>query len=228
MVLKSKLAGKARIDYFVKGLRPKLLIHSGTHGDEYKVIESVKKAVEKHHDFLPDFVFVPVVSPSAVEIRKRKNGDGVDLNRSFFDDSPIEEVRVNMEIVKEYGQFDLFISFHEEPALDTFYMYQSGDHNCTNDPEWIAFKKAVRNLGVGLLTGTDDPHDVVLGYEFIDGYRHVPLPEGGYEESGEFDYWAINRKLVKYALIPEVPLKLDQGTKDGVVDLFFQKMLLAT
>lgn len=226
MDLKSKSVGEAKIDYFIKGAAPKLLIHSGTHGDEYQVIESVKKAVGKYHDFLPDFVFVPEVSPSAVARRKRNNEVGVDMNRSFFDDSPIEEVVANMEIVKEFAPFDLCATFHEEPEFGDFYMYQSGEHDCTNDSKWLAFKREIGNLGVGFLNGTDDPGDPVLKYEFVEGYRHVPRPEGGYKESGEFDYWSINRNFVRYALIPEIPEKLNQEIKDKIVDLFFRQFLL--
>ena len=46
-------------EYFIKGKNPKLLIHSGTHGDEFEVIDIVKKCVLKYEDKLPDFVFVP-------------------------------------------------------------------------------------------------------------------------------------------------------------------------
>lgn len=218
------------VDYLVKGKRPRLLIHSGIHGDEYGVIASVKLAMEKYRELLPDFVFVPEVSPSAVERKQHINRDGVNLNRSFFDDSPIEEVRDNMEIIKKYAPFDLCVTFHEEPEYTDFYMYQykcqKEDNDGIDDSNWLAFKKDLDNLNIGLLNGIDDPNDPILGYKITDGYRYFPQPKGGYQETGELEYWAINRNLIHNILTPEVPTHLSSEKKNDLVDLFFRHFLL--
>ncbi len=91
--------GETKLKYFIKGSNPRLLIHSGTHGDEWGVIEPVKLAVKKYEDQLPDFVFVPEVSPSAVMNRTRVNSGSVDLNRSFTEGTNESEVLANMKII---------------------------------------------------------------------------------------------------------------------------------
>lgn len=224
MDLKSKSVGAVRIDYLVKGTNPKLLIHSGTHGDEYGVIESVHLAVEKYENRLPDFVYVPAVSPSAVARRERNNGDGVDLNRNFFENSPVGEAKVNFEIVRE-EKFDLVVTFHEDNGPNAkFYMYDNGCGLEEKD-SWKNFKDGIEAMGVGLLNGSDDPDDPYLNYTFTEGYHYWSVPVEGYE-GGSFDAWATRNKVVKKALIPEIPGHLSQDKKNKVVDLFFQKILL--
>ena len=108
--------------YYQTGENPRLLIHTGTHGDEYEVIDLVMEAVKKYEDYLPSFVFVPVVSPSAVAKRTRNNGRGIDMNREFYSDSDDKEVVANIEIL-ENKEFDLFVSFHEDPGSSFCYIH---------------------------------------------------------------------------------------------------------
>src|SRR3989344_8617189 len=87
--------------YFLKGSHPKLLIHSGTHGDEYEVIDLVEKYIRRYEAKLPDFIFVPKVSPSAVAAKTRKNSQNADINRTFSTNSIDPEVRENIKILKD-------------------------------------------------------------------------------------------------------------------------------
>lgn len=214
-----------RVPYYTKGKSPTLLIHAGTHGDEYGVVESVRKAVKKYKAQLPDFIYVPVVSPSAIEKRTRNNGDGVDLNRSFFENSTVDEVEANLAIVRG-KKFDLLVTFHEDVgrAKPEFYLYDIGC-NLGGSKAWSAFKNEVRKMGVDLLDGRDDPDDPTLNYVFKEGYRYWPLPIGGYG-TGTFDAWAINNGVVGRVLIPEVPNNLAQELKDRIVERFFVYFLI--
>ncbi len=215
-----KVLGKTQIPYFVRGGSPTLLLHSGTHGDEYGVIESVKKAVEKYEERLPDFIYVPVVSPSAVAKRTRQNGDGVDLNRSFFDDTNIGEVEANLAIVRDLS-FELLVTFHEDTDLESgFYVYDYGNR-LNERREWTEFKEKMNEMGVGLHCGKDDPYDPDLNYLFTDGYTTYDLPN-----RGAFDTWAVENGVAKKAATPEIPGRLSQILKDRIVDLFFQKFLV--
>ena len=219
-----KVLGQTEIPYFVSGDSPSLLIHAGTHGDESGVIESVRRAVEKYESRLPDFVYVPVVSPSAVAARKRVNMDGLDLNRSFFDDSRVAEVEANLSIVRDH-KFDLMATFHEDTFWEsTLYLY---DINCGigGGEAWKKFKAEIEVLGLNLLNGLDDPKDPTLNFSFVDGYHYFPKAAEGYS-GGSFDAWAIRNGVVRGALVPEIPGKLTQGKKNKVVDLFFRRFLV--
>jgi succinylglutamate desuccinylase len=68
--------------YYTHGKNPKLLIHTGTHGDEHAVIEIAKLAVEKYENELPSFVFVPEVFHAV--LKKTRNWANRDMNRSFM------------------------------------------------------------------------------------------------------------------------------------------------
>lgn len=220
-----KVLGKTQIPYFVKGGSPTLLIHAGTHGDEYGVIESVRKAVEKYEERLPDFVYVPVVSPSAVAKRTRVNGDGIDLNRNFFEDSSIAEVEANFAIARGKN-IDTVATFHEDPEPGSrFYLYDVGVGLGENE-SWKKFCNDLESMGVGLLNGVDDPNDPELNYTFTDGYHFWPVLENGYP-GGSFNEWATRNGIPK-ALLPEVPGHLTQDKKNEIVDLFFRYFLLKT
>jgi hypothetical protein len=212
------------IPYFTKGDSPTLLIHAGTHGDEYGVIESVRLAVKKYERSLPNFVYVPTVSPSAVAKRTRFNGEGVDINRNCFEESKVAEIEANFQIVAD-KKFELMVTFHEDPGPKAdFYLYDIGCGLGRKD-SWNTFTDELRRIGVGLLNGEDDPGDPILDYTFENGYRYFPAPVEGHN-GGSFDAWATRNGVVKRTLVPEIPGHLPQKKKNLIVDLFFKLFLL--
>ena len=219
-----KVLGKTEIPYYQKGETPRLLIHAGTHGDEYGVIESVKLAVDKYEDRLPDFIFVPVVSPSAVGKKTRVNGDNIDLNRNFFEESTIGEVEANFQIVRG-NKFETLVTFHEDIEPEAkFYLYDTGWGIGESD-SWKTFKGELMEMGVGLLNGSDDPNDPTLNFTFSEGYHYWSLSNAGYQ-GGSFDAWLSRNGLVSKILVPEIPAHLNQTLKNKTVDLFFNHFLL--
>lgn len=208
--------------YYTSGVNPKILIHAGTHGDEYEVIGLVYKALLKHEDSLPPFVFVPEVSPSAVKQQTRRNDFGRDLNRDFFDTTEDEEVRQNIEIIKD-GRFDLFVSFHEDPLSKEYYIYDVG-YSKNENGLVKKHNKYLLDRGIGLLNGVDDPEDPFLGYEFVDGYRKFIHPED-YKDDGSVSAWVLNRNICREYLCPEIPGKEDIKTKGLIVSSFFEKVV---
>lgn len=209
--------------YFVSGENPKLLIHSGTHGDEYEVTDFVTEAIFKYENELPPFIFVPVVSPSAVERKTRVNESGTDMNRGFFSDSKDPEVQANIEIIKNH-KFDLFVSFHEDWEFSEYYIYDWG-YSKTKNELVLKHNQWLKNNGIGLFNGVDDPLDLALGYEFVEGYNKSAHVEKD-KDDGIISDWILNRKVSKEYLLPEIPQQLSREKKDMIVDSFFSEVIL--
>lgn len=210
------------LEYFVKGNNPKLLIHSGTHGDEFEVIDFVKKAVEKYEDKLSDFIFVPIVSPFAVKNKTRVNENGHDLNRIFYSDSNEIEVQENIKILDNY-KFDLFVSFHEDPLSDEYYVYDSG-YNTTESDIIKSHNQKLKSLGIKLLNGIDDMEDADLGYEFKEGYRKFIETKKDLT-NGMITVWSMLEKNVQTCVTPEVPGLVGLKEKELIVNTFFEDVL---
>lgn len=210
-------------EYFIFGDDPKLLIHSGTHGDEYEVTDYVTEALKKYEKDLPAFIFVPKVSPTAVAQTTRTNHLGNDMNRKFFSDSMDPEVIANIEIIKD-KIFDLFISFHEDPLESNYYLYDVG-YRETDSEEVLKHNLILKNRGIELLTGIDDAEDSTLGYEFVEGYKKFIHP-AKYHDDGTISAWVLNRHIAEDYLLPEIPGKADEKTKRFIVDSFFSEVIL--
>lgn len=213
---------QTKIKYYAGGARPRLLIITGMHGDEFGAVKCVEQAVKKYLNKLPPFAFIPKASPSAVRQRTRFNQEGFDLNRNFFDDTQSNEVKTIMSIVKKY-KFDLCVSFHEDPEQEEFYCYDCGEgQDCR---KINSFQQAARALGFKLFNGIDDHADPALGHQCIDGY--IGIPRDFYQQdNGIFEHWAMRRGIIKRILTPEIPGKLPKNKKQQLVELFFRQVIL--
>ncbi len=208
------------ITYFVQGGKPKLLLLSGTHGDEYGVIEAVKGSIRKYLSQLPEFVFIPEVSPSAVSNRTRVNNNGIDLNRSFGDSSLEPETIANMEIVKD-NSFDLCVSFHEDPGISEFYFYDSG---MMDESDLALIRSGVQTLGIKLYDGVDDPSDPYLANMVNGGY--ISSPADTLSGNDSYENWSLNKGIVKRTLTMEVPGTISMERKTALVNLLFEDLIL--
>lgn len=210
------------LPYYLSGEKPRLLITAGIHGDEYESIEFVKKAIERHCADLPPLLFIPAVSPSAIAQKTRHNSENHDVNRHFYANSPSAEAQAVQGLLTQY-RFLHTISFHEDPAQDKFYLYDSG--LLANFRNFSEFKSQIANLGVSLLNGIDDPEDPLLGHSVNDGY--VSIPPGKFlENSGPFETWLINNAISQQVIAPEIPGKLSRPLKQKVVDCFFRDIIV--
>jgi len=199
------------LPYYVRGTNSGLLLLSGAHGDEFEVIGSVHKSVVALDAKLPDFLYIPEVSPSSVASRTRSNYRGKDINRQFVKNTECEEAHAVMELLRQF-HMDTCVSFHEDPELAQFYMYDSGKFS---DSERFRMQDAVRSCGVELFSGVDDPEDEYLGFEFVDGYRPHTGSDG--KPEGPLETWLIRQKIVKRVFGVEVPGKADSKKKDALV-----------
>jgi len=209
--------------YFVSGKNPRLLIHTGTHGDEWEIIDLVKKALEKYELHLPAFVFFPEVSPSAVAAKTRANARGKDINRIFYSDSDDPEVIENIKHLSG-KHFDLFISFHEDVGIEEYYIYNTGKIDGKNKAV-VRHNGKLKAGGIKLLNGLDDTNDPALGYEFKGGYRRFVF-DGNEPDNGMITVWLMNRGMVNEYMIPEIPGRLDIKKKEFIIDSFFRDVLL--
>jgi hypothetical protein len=222
MTKKSIAHTSTTLDYYQRGDSPKLLIHAGLHGDEFSVIPIVQEMVEKFKDELPEFLFVPNASPSAVALQTRRNANGLDLNRSFFNDSQESEVVANMDLVRPFN-FDLLVSFHEDIEFEGFYMYDSA-YAYYRD-ESIAFRQHLRANGIALFTGVDDVNDQLHGYTVVNGHVLWGI-EWEKPLNGTFDDWAIKTGIVRRLLMPEVPTNVSLEKKKLIIESVFAKLII--
>ena len=215
-----QIAGES-IEYYVHGKSPKLLIHSGTHGDEFESIPLILKFIKENINRLPDFVLVPMVSPSALGLKTRKNERGIDVNRSFNDNATDSETIANMKIASLYG-YETCVSFHEDPGVNYFYIYDSG---IIGENALATLRKEISNMGIALLSGIDDPKDPALGFKFEKGYRRFPNKHSDIND-GTFWGWAMEKGKIKNMIIPEIPGATSKSNKEKIVSLIFENILI--
>lgn len=213
----TKKIGERKINYYIHGLQPELLIFSGIHGDEFEVIGLVKKELKKRLLALPDFLYLPIVSPSAVALKTRHNKDGVDLNRHFLPGTQITEARIIMSIVSRFP-VRLAVSFHEDVHEDRFYFYDSG--RLAKNKGLSKLRRCLKINQIELLNGCDDPHDECLGFEFTDGYiSRVPTRDR--RPRGSLEAYLLSAKIVGRVFGVEVPGRIGLPKKRQVVAAIF-------
>lgn len=210
--------------YYTHGNNPRLLVHSGTHGNERGVISSVERYLTSHAEAMPEFIFVPEVSPSAVAKRTRKNAAGRDVNRMFTDVSPDLEVRANQAIIHNHW-FDLFLSFHEDPErTNEWYLFDTNDY---------ADSASIRDLFAAAtdagITPYSGPDGTIDGTVLIrNGYFSEQWPGGGFTRerlSGQAPIYAVRKGIAKRGLTLEIPGLAPQDVKDKLVAIIFEHLL---
>ncbi len=206
--------GLNKIEYFVRGNNPEFLMVSGIHGDEHEIIKSVQRAINKYHDNLSDFVYIPTASPTAVKAQARYSACGMDMNRHFIENCKCNEAHAIMRLLGGM-KINQCVSFHEDLEHPYFYMYDSG--NMEGDECLARLRKDVKDLGVDLLNDIDDINDEHLGFVFVDGYAaNIPNTEG--KPIGPLETWLIKQGIVTRVFGIEVPGKLDLNIKDKLVE----------
>lgn len=209
------------VQYYLRGFDPHVLFMGGLHGDEYEVIAPLQKCLVRYSSQIPDYIYIPQASPSAVKRRTRVNKYGRDLNRCFVERTPDEEARSVMNIVRAHT-FRLAFVFHEDPDQDTFYVY---DSKVLNREALDILIGHIIEVGVGLYSGVDDPSDPTLGHILKDGYVTVP-PDRSKLPNGDFWDWSQVNGYVKRLLFPEIPGKASMEVKERLVDIVFRDLVV--
>jgi hypothetical protein len=91
---------------------------------------------------LPEFMYIPEISPSAVKAKSRKNSFGNDMNRDFgrLNDPEASALK---QILGQLSQV-VGISFHQDFEFPQFYVYDTH----LMSPEDLEDLLQVRELGV--------------------------------------------------------------------------------
>jgi hypothetical protein len=224
--VKKFTSGAVTLEYVQKGEQPRWLIHTGTHGDEAGVIESVRRFLESSWEKMPNFLWVMAASPAAVRLGTRANQDGHDLNRMFFKGAADPEAQANLALLRRHT-FEVFISVHEDTDRHhECYLYDSDDKRDSLQRFWAR----LASQGISAFTGIDDPRDPALGNQIQDGYHSLVEEQkagraSGDEESFATEYLQRIGRVTGRRLNPEIPGQADQPTKDFIVSTFFEYLL---
>lgn len=208
---------KTQIPYWIKGSKPRLLIISGAHGDEYEVVSIAAREIEQRINALPDFLYIPELSPSAMRRKTRLNENGEDIERNFYDGSAHREACAIMELLRG-KKFDFCISFHEDREWKGFYVYdisQMADRH-----RFDILNNELLERGITLYTGIDDIDDTLLGNQVDKGYVHIPINESLCIKPF-FGAWLMNQGIVSHMIVPEVPMRISHAEKKYIIEKCF-------
>lgn len=216
--------------HFIKiGRGPKrILITSGIHGDErsgpYALIKFLlgrKNLRNLNADV------VPLINPTGFKKRTRKDANGKDLNRWFFDKTRKGEPK-ECRILKNFTRkikrpYELLVSLHEDPDRKEFYLYSTGFSQ-----ESAIIRKifnCVKKSGVILYTGMDttDPRDLTKNF-VENGYASVEWND----PAPTFEEYLSRRRKVKKVITLEIPGKLLLDKKINLVIEILERVLFIT
>ncbi len=207
--------------YYQSSQTPKLLLISGFHGNETDVIAPLTDIIFRNQKRLPPFLFIPVACPSAVALETRLNKNKVDINRSYYLDSPEEEAQALMHLLAGF-RFDIAYSFHEDPGERRFYLYDMGEG--VDAKKIDALKQAILSLGVPMFHGIDDLEDPSLGGEIVDGYsledEQLTL------KNGFFNGYLLTADITRRHLNPEIPGAIPKEKKAAILQAIFDILIL--
>lgn len=202
------------ITYHTKGDTPRVLFLSGLHGDEYESGTIFHEYLTAHANTLPDFVYIPQVSPSAVAAKTRKNSQDHDINREFRSTSTDEEAQAVMHILSQY-RADISIDIHEDPdRAKAMYLYDTGTFT---DSQLARYRATIHTTGAMLYTGMDDIEDKHLQQHVERGY--ISLPQEKVIDPGFIAVWLQKKHVIRDRCFTiEIPHKAPRSLKSALIE----------
>lgn len=204
---------QGRLPYILSGESPRVLLLSGMHGDEYESGALLEHYLRTYASSLPSFLYIPQVSPSAVEVKKRKNRYGNDINRQFVRGSKDPEALSVMSLVSQY-RFSLCVDVHEDPDRTLgFYLYDS-EQMTINELE--RYRELVQQTDARLYSGVDDVDDEHLNLLVEKGYVSL-----GFEKTagtaGFLSKWLYDERRANRSFTLEIPGKAGRTVKQQLI-----------
>jgi len=209
------------LEYYVHGASPGILLFSGMHGDEYEAGALLLAYLKQNNAVLPDFLYIPKISPSAVAAKTRKNKYGHDINRQFVEQTTDPEAQTVMSLLNPF-HFDLCIDVHEDPDRTMgFYLYDS-EH--MSESELQAYRDAVHTTDARLYTGVDDMDDEHLNLYVEKGYVSLGYDQS-VETAGFSSRWLYEKNICKRTFTLEVPGKAPTELKKSLIRVVVSLLL---
>lgn len=111
------------------GVRPKVYLSSGIHGDEPAAPLALLSLIESgEFDTRANWFLCPLLNPVGTARGTRENAFGTDLNRDYRHlQSP--EINAHVRWLQRQPNFDLTICLHEDWEAGGFYLYELNPHN---------------------------------------------------------------------------------------------------
>jgi protein MpaA len=125
------------------GIRPRVYISTGMHGDEPAPPLALLKLVEEgFFDQRCTWFVCPMLNPTGFALRTRENAGRVDLNRDYKS-LVAAEVLAHVAWLRLQPRFDLVVCGHEDWEAQGFYLYELNlDGRPTLAPAMIAAARA--------------------------------------------------------------------------------------
>lgn len=103
---------------------PSIYLSAGIHGDESAATEGLLAWATRAESELHrcNILIFPCLNPWGLMNNRRTNADGVDLNRSYHDDS-VPSTRAHKAVLAVH-QFDLALTMHEDYDARGIYLYE--------------------------------------------------------------------------------------------------------
>jgi murein peptide amidase A len=106
------------------GMRPRIYISSGIHGDEPAAPLALLSMLEAGlFDERATWFLCPLLNPTGFVRGTRENADGLDLNRDYLD-LRSAEVSGHVDWLRRQPAFDLVFCLHEDWETQGFYLYE--------------------------------------------------------------------------------------------------------
>ncbi len=205
------------IQILQKGDTPSVLILSGMHGDESDVIQPVTRYLYTHAGHIPDFIYIPEVSPSAITAKTRLNKQGHDINRCFVDSTTDLEAQELMKFL-QHVHFHMSLDFHEDNEhRNAFYFYDTGE---MHTDELDQFRSDIQNCEFELYSGIDDPEDPHLGCVVDKGYVSHGHEKDSHA-SGFLTKWMSKYDIVRRSFTFEIPGQAQLQRKKLLIETIF-------
>ena len=138
-----------------------VLLTAGLHGDEPAGPEAIMRFLARDHSSLLqtfEFFILPCINPHGFVHNTRENAIGLDLNRSFEDDTTPEAILVK-RILRD-RRFDTFVEFHEDWEFEGFYLFELQRNQRSIGPKII---ERIKQLGPIYSTSSIDDMPVENG-----------------------------------------------------------------
>ena len=199
-----------------------VLLTAGLHGDEPAGPEAILRFLERDHSSLLhtfDFFILPCINPYGFVHNTRENATGLDINRSFEEDTTPEAILVKRTL--QGRCFDTFVEFHEDWEFDGFYLFELQRSQRSIGPKII---ESVKQIGPIYSSSSVDDMPVEYGVVQTD----LEMQEIGKEAMPRYVF----RFHADHCITSETPTRWDIESRISahltVLDIALQSYLNGT